>query len=410
MKTAERGPAFWLRLKQEIREAAPGLGIDKIGFASADPFTELKEILVRHREKGYESGFEEPDLEKRVHPERSFEEPRSILAIAVAYPSKLPPNPPRSEPGAYRGMISRSAWGEDYHRVLRSRLERLEAFIRERVPDARMESMVDTGALVDRAVAERAGLGWSGKNCAVITPEWGSWVYLGEMITNLPFPPDTPVTEDCGECTLCIDACPTGALVGPGQLNASRCVSFVTQTKGLVDDEMKRKIGNRLYGCDTCQVVCPKNKGMNWTHQPELQPDPEQVKPLLVPLLTMGNKEFKERYGTSAASWRGKKPIQRNAIIALGNFRDKSSVPVLADLLRRDPRPEIRATAAWALGRIGGPEAAEALREAGEHEREDSVRGELAKAIQAVEAAGRPPQSLSPGEEKQHDEQGSVKP
>jgi epoxyqueuosine reductase len=370
----------WRKLQQEIVEAAPSLGIDKIGFTSAEPFHALKDILLRHREKGFESGFEEPDIEKRVHPELSFDAPRSIISIAVAYPSKLS-NPPRSEPGAYRGMISRSSWGSDYHDVLRDRLAKLEAFIAERVPEARLQSMVDTGALVDRAVAERAGIGWSGKNCAVITPEWGSWVYLGEMITNIPFESDIGIMDQCGDCTICIDACPTGALVGPGQLNSSRCISFITQTKGYVDDEYKRKIGNRLYGCDTCQVVCPKNKGMNWTHHPELQPDPEKVKPLLIPLLTMSNKDFKEQYGRIAASWRGKKPIQRNAIIALGNFKDRTAVPVLQDLLRSDPRPEIRATAAWALGRIGGEEAFAALTKAAAAEQEPQVKTDIEKAI-----------------------------
>jgi epoxyqueuosine reductase len=329
---------------------------------------------------GFDPGFEAPDIEKRVHPELSFDAPRSIISIAVAYPSKLS-NPPRSEPGAYRGMISRSSWGSDYHDVLRDRLAKLEAFIAERVPEARLQSMVDTGALVDRAVAERAGIGWSGKNCAVITPEWGSWVYLGEMITNIPFESDIGIMDQCGDCTICIDACPTGALVGPGQLNSSRCISFITQTKGYVDDEYKRKIGNRLYGCDTCQVVCPKNKGMNWTHHPELQPDPEKVKPLLIPLLTMSNKDFKEQYGRIAASWRGKKPIQRNAIIALGNFKDRTAVPVLQDLLRSDPRPEIRATAAWALGRIGGEEAFAALTKAAAAEQEPQVIKDIEKAI-----------------------------
>ncbi|GFZ95885.1 epoxyqueuosine reductase [Paenibacillus marchantiophytorum] len=376
-------PADFSKLRQEIVEAASSLGIDKIGFTSAEPFTALKDILLRHREKGFESGFEEPDIEKRVHPELSFDAPRSIIAIAVAYPSKLP-NPPRSEPGAYRGIISRSSWGRDYHDVLRDRLAKLEAFIAQRVPDARLMSMVDTGVLVDRAVAERAGIGWSGKNCAVITPEWGSWVYLGEMITNIPFASDTSIMDQCGDCTICIDACPTGALVGPGQLNSSLCISFITQTKGYVDDAFKLKIGNRIYGCDTCQIVCPKNKGMNWTHQPELQPDPEKVKPLLVPLLTMTNKEFKEQYGRIAASWRGKKPIQRNAIIALGNFKDVSAVPILSELLLSDPRPEIRATCAWALGRIGGEEAEAALARAQAKEQESAVLQDVEKAVKAM--------------------------
>lgn len=370
----------WHRLKTDMKEAAAELGIDKIGIASADPFTGLKQILLRHREQGFESGFEEPDLDKRTDPSLSMAEPRSIISIAVAYPSKLP-HTPRSEPGAYRGMLSRSAWGEDYHRVLRNRLERLEAWILECVPDARLESMVDTGTLVDRAVAERAGIGWSGKNCSIITPEFGSWVYLGEMITNMPLPPDKPVTESCGDCTICIDACPTGALVGPGQLNSQLCISFLTQTKGHIeDDAIKEKIGNRLYGCDTCQIVCPKNKGKNWTHHPELAPDPEQAKPLLMPLLEISNREFKEKFGSSAASWRGKKPIQRNAILALGHFKDQSAVPVLCKLLRQDERPEIRGAAAWALGRIGGEQAVEAIREAREREQDEVVRKELDKA------------------------------
>jgi epoxyqueuosine reductase len=372
----------WLRLKQELSAAAPSLGIDKIGFASADPFTDLKDILQAHRDKGYESGFEEKDLDKRIEPKLSFHNgPRSILSIAVAYPSKLH-NPPRSEPGAYRGIISRSAWGNDYHEVLRSRMARLEAFLHERVEGVRTMSMVDTGALVDRAVAERAGVGFVGKNCAVITPEWGSWVYLGDVITNIPFSVDKPLTEQCGDCTICIDACPTGALVGPGQLNASRCVSFVTQTKGSVSDEMKEKIGNRLYGCDTCQIVCPINKGMHWSHHNDLQPDPELVKPLLKPLLTMSNKEFKEQYGHSAAAWRGRKPIQRNAIIGLGNFKDLTAVPLLADLLLKDTRPEIRETAAWALGKIGSSDALAALERAEEHEEDTLVLDSIRRANQ----------------------------
>ncbi|TXK82687.1 tRNA epoxyqueuosine(34) reductase QueG [Paenibacillus sp. N3.4] len=378
-----RTAAEWRCLQQEIVEAASSLGIDKIGFTTAEPFTELRDILLNHREKGFESGFEEPDIEKRVEPSLSFDSPQSIISIAVAYPSKLP-NPPRSEPGAYRGIISRSSWGSDYHDVLRDRLAKLEAFIAQRVPDARMQSMVDTGVLVDRAVAERAGIGWSGKNCAVITPEWGSWVYLGEMITNIPFESDTSIMDQCGDCTICIDACPTGALIGPGQLNSSRCISFITQTKGYIDDAYKLKIGNRLYGCDTCQIVCPKNKGMNWTQHAEFEPDPEKAKPLLIPLLTMTNKDFKEQYGRIAASWRGKKPIQRNAIIALGNFKDQTAVPTLIELVQRDPRPEIRATAAWALGRIGGEAAAVALQHAAETEQEQPVLQDIQKALAAI--------------------------
>ncbi|WP_020619684.1 tRNA epoxyqueuosine(34) reductase QueG [Paenibacillus daejeonensis] len=371
-------------LKKELQMALPELGIDSLGIASAEPFTELRSVLQRHRELGRESGFEHPDLDERTDPALSLSSPRSILSIAVAYPSKLP-DPPKSEPGARRGILSRSAWGLDYHKVLRNRLERLEAWLRERVPELRAVNMVDTGALVDRAVAERAGIGWSGKNCAIISPELGSWIYLGELITNLPLPPDTPLTDQCGECTKCIDACPTGALVGPGQLDAQRCVSFVTQTKGFVEDEMMRKIGNRLYGCDTCQIVCPVNRGKNWTQHAELQPDTEQVKPLLVPLLTMGNKAFRERYADNASSWRGRKPIQRNAVIALGNFKEKTAVPDLIGVLENDPRPELRGTAAWSLARIGEAAAIEPLQQAAERESDETAKRMMEEALAHIE-------------------------
>lgn len=375
--------SYWDTLKKEIQEAAPSLGIDSIGFASADPFLSLKSILEEHRAKGYESGFEEPDIEKRIHPALDGAKPASLIAIAVAYPSKMK-NPPKSEPGRYRGILARSAWGRDYHLVLREAMERLEAFIRERVPEAIIKNMVDTGELVDRAVSERAGIGFSGKNCAIISPELGSWIYLGELVTNIPFQPDQPVTDGCGECTKCLDACPTGALVGPGQLNAQRCISFLTQTKGFLDEEFMLKIGNRLYGCDTCQIVCPKNRGLNWDMHPELTPDPEIVKPLLLPLLDMSNREFKERFGSSAAAWRGKKPIQRNAVIALGNFKDITAVPKLAEVLLEDPRPELRGTAAWALSRIGGEDAMKAINEASEKEQHEKVKEMIGQAASAL--------------------------
>jgi epoxyqueuosine reductase len=389
----------WAKLKEEMKEAALSLGIDKIGVASADPFVSLKQILLRHRELGRESGFEEPDIEKRTNPALLFDNPQSIIAIAIAYPSKLK-DPPKSEPGARRGIMARSAWGDDYHKVLRDRLAKLEAWLRERVPDLRVESMVDTGALSDRAVAERAGLGWSAKNCSIISPELGSWIYLGEMITNLPLAPDEPVTESCGSCTKCIDACPTDALVGPGQLNSSRCISFVTQTKGMLTDEFMRKIGNRLYGCDTCQTVCPVNRGKNWTHQPELQPDHELAKPLLVPLLTIGNKDFQRRYGSTSSAWRGKKPIQRNAVIALGNFKEASAVPDLIQVLGQDPRPVLRGTAAWSLARIGGEQAEEALLIAAGKESDEEAKQAI---LQAIDQLG----SLVKDSGRQQQEDGS---
>lgn len=370
-----------VRLQQAVREYAQSIGIDKIGFTTAAPFRELKNRLKRQQELGYQSGFEEKDLDKRTQPALLLDQAESIIAIAVAYPSKMS-NSPKGKKGERRGIFCRASWGIDYHVVLREKLALLEEFILKQVPDAKVRSMVDTGELVDRAVAERAGIGWSAKNCAIITPEFGSYVYLGEMITNIPFAPDTPMEDECGDCTLCLDACPTGALVQGGQLNAQRCIAFLTQSKKPIPEEFRAKIGNRLYGCDTCQTICPKNKGKHNLHQQAFQPDPELAKPLLQPVLRLSNREFKERFGEVSGSWRGKNPIQRNAILALAHFKDETAVPELIAMLGTDPRPVIRGTIAWALGEIGTKEGYQALEAALLKEEDLEVRAELQKAIE----------------------------
>ncbi len=368
------------QLKQEIIEYSKTIGIDKIGFASASVFDELKNRLITQQQLGYQSGFEESDIEKRTNPALLLPEAKSIIAIALAYPSKLK-NAPRSSKEERRGIFCRASWGQDYHHVLRDRLQKLEAFIIEKVPDAKLKSMVDTGELSDRAVAERAGIGWSGKNCAIITPEFGSYVYLGEMMTNLPFEPDTPMEDRCGSCNKCVEVCPTNALVQGGQLDSTKCIAFLTQTKGFLADEYRTKIGNRLYGCDTCQTVCPENKGKDFHLHPEMEPDPEVVKPKLRGLLQISNKEFKETYGSISGSWRGKKPIQRNAILALAHFKDETAIEDLSKVLVQDPRPVIRGTAAWAIGKIGKDSSQAILEKALEKEKDEEVIEEIKKGM-----------------------------
>ena len=367
-------------LKLEVVHFSKSIGIDKIGFASPSPFMELKSRLIRQQELNYQSGFEEPDLEKRVRPDLIFEKPQSIISIAIAYPSKMTERV-ASRKGERRGIFCRASWGEDYHHILRRKLKQLEEFLQLKIPEARFKSMVDTGELVDRAVAERAGIGWSGKNCSILTPEYGSYVYLGEMITNIPFTPDSPMEDQCGSCTKCLEACPTGALVGPGQLDSQRCIAFLTQTKGFLPDEFRDKVGNRLYGCDSCQTACPVNKGKDFHFHTETEPDPEIAKPLLKPLLTMSNRDFKENFGSISGAWRGKKPIQRNAIIALAHFKDETGLPDLEKVLKDDPRPVIRGTAAWAIGKIGGSEALLVLEQAAEKEKDEEVLAEIAKGM-----------------------------
>ncbi|HEX7063523.1 MAG TPA: tRNA epoxyqueuosine(34) reductase QueG [Bacillales bacterium] len=374
-------------LKKQLIEYSRAIGIDKIGIASAEPFLTLKERLKTQQELGYQSGFEESDIEKRTEPERLLRGAQSIISIALAYPSKMK-NPPKAAEGERRGQFCRASWGIDYHHILRDRLDKLEKFIRERVPDAELRSMVDTGELSDRAVAERAGIGWSGKNSAIITKEFGSYVYLGEMVTNLPFPPDEPIEDLCGSCNKCVEACPTGALVQGGQLDAQKCLAFLTQTKGFLPDDVRGKIGNNLYGWDTCQLVCPYNKNVDVHHHPEMEPDPEIVRPKLKPLLKISNREFKERFGKAAGSWRGKKPIQRNAIVALAHYKDRTAIPELTELIENDPRPVIRGTAAWALGKIGGEEAGPVLKSAQNREKDEQVLAEIGKGLKMLENEG----------------------
>ncbi|MEK4627202.1 MAG: tRNA epoxyqueuosine(34) reductase QueG [Solibacillus sp.] len=373
------------QLQAEFIQYAKSIGVDKIGFTTAAPFHELKNRLRRQQELGFQSGFEESDVELRTEPLKLLDSAESIVAIAVAYPSRMK-DAPQGKKGERRGIFCRASWGIDYHTAVRERLQLLEQWLVERVANVKIKSMVDTGELVDRAVAERAGIGWSGKNCSIITPEFGSYVYLGELMTNIPFAPDEPLEDGCGDCNLCIDVCPTGAIVAPGQLNSQRCIAFLTQTKGFLPEEFRTKIGNRLYGCDTCQTVCPKNKGkLNWIHD-EFTPDPELAKPLLEPLLSISNKEFKAKFGHVSGSWRGKKPIQRNAILALAHFKEQSAIPQLIDVLKKDERPVIRGTAAWAIGKIGAEGAKEILLAAKAKEQDEEVLVEIEKGLAFIDA------------------------
>jgi len=367
------------QLKQEVIDYAHSIGIDSIGFTTADPFDELKKKLEDYHSKGYASGFEESDIELRTVPKLSLPSARSIIAIAVGYPNKLK-GAPKSVRGDRRGMFARASWGQDYHTIMRNRLDKLSLFLKEKVPDVEIKSMVDTGVLSDRSVAERAGLGFAGKNGFIINEELGTWSYLGEMLVSIPFKPDDPVIDSCGDCNICVDRCPTGALVGNGQLNSQKCISFLTQTKGYLKDEYRYKIGNRLYGCDTCQQVCPRNRGINTEHD-DIILEPEVLKPRLVPLLKMSNKEFKNTYGHLAGAWRGKKPIQRNAIVALAHFNEESAIPDLKDVALTDPRPMIRGTAFWAIGQIQGEEAKPFIMSHYEREIEE-VQEEMIKGLE----------------------------
>ncbi|MDF2536811.1 MAG: queG [Bacillales bacterium] len=336
-------------LKEQIITYSKSNGIDLIGFTDAEPFYEEREFLKTQQEKNFHSGMEESDIEKRTNPKLHLVDAKSIISFAVAYPSRM-----RDEQldDIARGVFSRSSWGIDYHKYLKDRLIKVEEFIKKIVPDSKTISMVDTGALIDRAVARRAGIGYIGKNCSLITKEYGSYVYLAEMITNIEFEKDIPVDNECGDCEICLKACPPSALIENGQINAKNCLSYVSQKKTVLTHKEAILLKDRIYGCDTCQVVCPKNKGITNHYHEELEPKLDEAYPSLLDMLNLSNREFKAQFGHIAGSWRGKNPIQRNAIINLANMKNIESIDKLIMILQKDDRPMLRTTAAWALGQL----------------------------------------------------------
>ncbi|MDY4762287.1 tRNA epoxyqueuosine(34) reductase QueG [Streptococcus thoraltensis] len=335
-------------IKVEIQKLAKEIGISKIGFTTADDFDYLEKTLRAGVEEGRTTGFEHKVIEERLKPKLSLESAKTIISIAVAYPNKLPVKPPKTQ--YKRGKITPNSWGLDYHYVLQDKLNRLAKGIEELTEDFEYKGMVDTGALVDTVVAKRAGIGFIGKNGLVISKEFGSYMYLGELITNLEIEPDQEVDYGCGDCTRCLESCPTSCLIGDGTMNARRCLSFQTQDKGMMAMEFRKKIKTVIYGCDICQICCPYNRGIDNPLASEI--DPELAQPELIPFLELTNRSFKEQFGMIAGSWRGKNILQRNAIIALANAHDRSAVVKLVEIIDKNNNPIHTATAIWALGEI----------------------------------------------------------
>lgn len=338
-----------MNLKESIQQLAADLNIQKIGFTTADNFEYLRKSLEKQKENGHSSGFEHKNIDERLHPRLLVEDTKTIISIALAYPSKMP----KMDKTEYRrGSFARASWGEDYHFILRRKMESLAEGIERIAGKFNYKAMVDTGELIDTAVAARSGLGFIGKNGLLISKEYGSWIYLGELITNLEIEPDKPVDYSCGDCTRCIDFCPTKALIGDGTLNAPRCLSYQTQAKGIMDEEYREKIKTVIYGCDICQLVCPYNRGIDNHFHIEMESNPELVNPELIPLQDLNNRQFKEKFGILAGSWRGKNPIQRNAIYALANSNDKSALPKLREIATTDNRDYIVDAANWAIDKL----------------------------------------------------------
>lgn len=350
------------QLKTALKAFAREAGLDLIGVAPAEPFLTDKERLLRRKEEGRgPNPYEHQEIDPRVHPDLLLPGVRSIIAGGISYLMEDDASPAEGP----RGWLSRYCRGQDYHHLLKARLERVAKWLQEQVPGATALVYVDTGPPLDRAVAERAGIGKWGKHTNLISPEYGTWTFLGEILTDVALPPDSPVEAACGSCTLCIDACPTQCIT-EWQMDANRCLSYVTQMKGIIPEEYREVMGNRLFGCDDCQDVCPYNKRARRGLHPEFAPHPEVgAEPSLLQLMAMTKGDFKRWFEPTAAGWRGKTTIQRNALIALGNSGDEAALRPLVDALSGES-PVMRAHAAWGLGRLArlNPQVAGQAREA----------------------------------------------
>lgn len=377
---------------ERVRRIAKEIGFDEVGVTTADPFLDVLPELRRYYSEGRASGFEHPVAEERVDPQTVLPGARSLVAVALAYGSPRERVP--SRPGHPHGVVSRYAWGMDYHTVMRVQLEKLARALSDAAGrEISWKPAVDTTALLDRAVAVRAGIGWIGKNGLLITERHGSWVFLGSLVTDLDLeatdPPahPGPAFPDCADCDLCISACPTQALTAPYTLDSSQCLSFVTQKKGEIPERYREPLGRRMWGCDTCQTVCPKNRGVLPGLEEAFIPDAGQAFPDPLRVLGLSGRQFRREYGHTAAAWRGYPVWKRNALIVLGNMRLRESLPEVARCLG-DPRPEIRSAAAWACERIDPAAARPLVRAAWELETDDGARRDMEWAAAPEEARG----------------------
>jgi epoxyqueuosine reductase len=322
-------------------------GFDAFATVPANPLQRMLPVLKQALLEERYPDFVDGDLEKRVDPRRLQSSAQTVITLAVSYNT----GPPGSTPPLH-GTISRSAWGLDYHTVLQERMNQVIGYLREHHGAQQCTKAVDTSFLIDRALAVEAGLGYPGSNCAVYVPPFGSWVFLGEILVDIELPPTSRGEQEnwsCPvHCDLCIKACPTNALLAPGKIKPQRCLSYLTQMPGTVPMEFRGKLGNRLWGCDTCQQVCPINQEARLTRHQEFAPLVGPHVPLL-PLFTLTKREFAEQFGCTSLSWRGKNIIQRNACIVLRNQRNRDALPALEKTAREHPSSMVREAASWAV-------------------------------------------------------------
>jgi epoxyqueuosine reductase len=312
--------------------------------------------------------------------------PWAISVISLGMNYYTPFARPESA-GEANGWISRYAWGDDYHDIIKSRLETLlDSILKLHNGAVEGRVFVDSGPVLERDFAGVAGLGWIGKNTHLISPKRGSWFFLGELFVDLPLAYDRPMRDRCGQCDLCLKACPTKAFVGPYVLDARRCISYLTiELKGAIPAHLRPLVGNHIFGCDICQDVCPYNVKAQPTSEAAYQPRTGLHAPELIAFLSLREAEFRERFRASPILRAKRRGFLRNVAVALGNLKKPEAVPALIRALD-DEDALVRTHVAWALGQIGGPETLKALNQRLQVESNDEVRGELDEAIRLLGA------------------------
>jgi epoxyqueuosine reductase len=339
-------------MKERIRQRALELGFDDCRFTSANAPASAEKFQNWVTEKKYgEMSWIERNAEKRVEPQKVLVDAKTAICLAVSYDVGRQENVNDEKPT--RGIVARYAQFSDYHDILGERLKLLSQFVNEAGgPESRSLWYVDTGPILERDFAQRAGIGFVGKHTNLISRKFGNWIFLAEILTTLEIEPDAPEKNHCGKCSRCITACPTEAITAPFQLDARRCISYLTiELKGSIPEEFRRAIGNRIYGCDDCLAACPWNKFAHKGHLMKSHARNDLEQPDLINLLSLDEPGFKKRFAGSPILRTKRRGLLRNVCVALGNVGDSSALPAL-EKASGDPEPLIAEHAHWAIGQI----------------------------------------------------------
>ena len=375
-----------LTLTQQIQARAHKLGFELVGITPAAQ----SETIARYQqwiENGYagKMGYLERHLPLKADVRQLLTEAKSVISLAMNYYTLDPPKALADDPA--RGQISRYAWGDDYHDVIRQRLTELVSFIKQTAEtELKTRVCVDTAPIIEREYAQKAGIGWIGKNTNLIHWRSGSWYFLAEVLINITLESDTPpLRGSCGTCTRCIEACPTDAIIEPNLLDSRLCISYLTiELKESIPKTLRPKIGNLIFGCDICQEVCPWNSKAVPTEEPAFQPREGNFAPKLLSLIDMTQQEFSRQFKGSPIKRAKRRGFLRNVLVAIGNWGEQRAIPALKDALA-DDEPLVRSHAAWALGKIGGDTAKQILQTRLTVETEQEVIIEIQDALLTTE-------------------------